>query len=40
MFSGNSGNRYKLGGFDFFVLAGGFVNLLVIAILVGYWLFH
>jgi len=27
-----------LGGFDYFVLAGALVNLVVIVILVGYWL--
>jgi len=40
MFSVDRGNGSKLGGFDFFVLAGGVVNLLVIAVLVGYWLLH
>ncbi len=28
----------RLNGFDYFVLAGAAVNLVVVAILVGYWL--
>lgn len=31
--------RGRLGGFDYFVLAGAAVNALVIACLVGFWLF-
>jgi hypothetical protein len=30
----------KLNGFDYFVLAGGLMNILVIAFLVGLWLLH
>jgi len=30
----------KLNNFDYFVIAGGIVNLLVIATLIGYWLLH
>ena len=30
--------RRRLGGFDYFVLAGATVNALVIASLVGFWL--
>ncbi len=30
----------KLNGFDYFVLAGGLINILVIGFLVGYWLLH
>lgn len=30
--------RNRLSGFDFFVLAGAAVNLMVIAYLIGYWL--
>jgi len=30
----------KLSGFDYFVLTGGLVNILVITFLVGYWLLH
>ena len=29
----------RLGGFDYFVLAGAGVNLLVVGYLIGYWLF-
>jgi hypothetical protein len=29
-----------LNGFDYFVLAGGLINILVIGFLVGYWLLH
>ena len=31
--------RSRLSGFDYFVLAGAAVNLLVIGYLVGYWLY-
>ena len=31
--------RARLGVFDYFVLSGAVVNVLVIAYLVGYWLF-
>lgn len=34
-----SGPGVRLGGFDYFVLAGAGVNLLVIGWLVGHWLF-
>lgn len=30
----------KLDGFDHFVLAGGLVNVVIIAWLLGYWLLH
>lgn len=30
----------KLSGFDYFVLVGGLMNILVITFLVGYWLLH
>lgn len=30
--------RVRLSGFDYFVLAGAAVNLLVIGYLIGYWL--
>jgi len=30
----------KLEGFDYFVLAGGLINIVVITYLVGYWLLH
>ena len=30
----------RLTGFDYFVLAGALVNLLVVVYLVGYWLIH
>ncbi|MFZ2653079.1 MAG: hypothetical protein WA210_23600 [Burkholderiaceae bacterium] len=32
-------SRVRFSGFDRFVLAGAAVNLLVVAYLVGYWLF-
>lgn len=32
-------SRKRLSGFDYFVLAGAAMNLLVIGLLVGYWLF-
>ncbi len=32
-------SRLRLSGFDYFVLAGAAVNLLVIGYLIGYWLF-
>jgi len=32
--------KIKLEGFDYFVLAGGIMNIAVIAVLVGYWLLH
>ena len=32
-------SRLPLSGFDYFVLAGAVVNLLVIGCLIGYWLF-
>ena len=31
--------RIPFNGFDFFVLAGAMVNVLVVCYLVGYWLF-
>lgn len=31
--------RIRLNGFDYFVLSGAIVNVLVIAYLIGYWLF-
>ena len=31
--------RISLDGFDYFILAGAMVNLVVICYLVGYWLF-
>ncbi len=31
-------SRTRLSGFDYFVLAGAAMNLLVIVILLGYWL--
>ena len=31
-------SRDRLSGFDYFVLAGAAVNLLVIGFLIGYWL--
>lgn len=31
--------QFRLNGFDYFVLAGAAVNLIVIGYLVGYWLF-
>ena len=31
--------RIRLNGFDYFVLTGAIVNLVVIVYLVGYWLF-
>lgn len=31
--------RFPFNGFDFFVLAGAMVNLVVVCYLVGYWLF-
>ena len=31
--------RFRFDGFDYFILAGAMVNLLVICYLVGYWLF-
>lgn len=31
--------RVRLGVFDYFVLSGAIVNVLVIAYLIGYWLF-
>jgi hypothetical protein len=34
----NRVTRVRLSGFDYFVLAGAAVNLLVIASLIGYWL--
>jgi len=34
----NGESRGGLGGFDYFVLAGAAVNLLVIGYLIGYWL--
>ena len=30
--------NFKLNGFDYFVLAGGLINIIVITYLVGYWL--
>jgi len=33
-----TGNR-RLSGFDYFIIAGGVVNLAIIVLLVGYWLF-
>jgi hypothetical protein len=30
--------RVRLSGFDYFVLSGAMVNVLVIAYLIGYWL--
>lgn len=30
--------KVKLEGFDYFVLAGGLINIVVITCLVGYWL--
>ncbi len=30
----------KLSGFDYFVLAGALINMLVIGFLVGYWMLH
>lgn len=30
--------RFRLSGFDYFVLAGAAVNILVISYLIGYWL--
>ncbi len=30
----------KLDSFDYFVIAGGIMNLLVITTLIGYWLLH
>jgi hypothetical protein len=30
--------KFKLNGFDYFVLAGGLINIVVITYLVGYWL--
>lgn len=38
LFSLVSATRSRLSGFDYFVLAGALVNLLVIGMLVGYWL--
>ena len=32
-------SRARLNGFDYFVLAGAAVNLLVVGYLIGYWLF-
>ena len=32
-------SRVRLSGFDYFVLAGAAVNLLVVGFLIGYWLF-
>ena len=32
-------SRIRLSGFDYFVLAGAAVNLLVVGYLIGYWLF-
>lgn len=36
--SRNRVSRIRLSGFDYFVLAGAAVNLLVIGYLIGYWL--
>ncbi|MDM8564133.1 hypothetical protein QUF74_00595 [Candidatus Halobeggiatoa sp. HSG11] len=30
----------RLNGFDMFVILGGFINLLVVILLIGYWLLH
>ena len=30
----------RLTGFDYFVFAGALMNILVVAYLAGYWLFH
>lgn len=35
----SSVNR-RLHGFDAFALTGGLINLIVIALLIGYWLLH
>lgn len=32
-------SRIRLNGFDYFVLSGAIVNVLVIGFLIGYWLF-
>jgi hypothetical protein len=32
--------KFKADGFDYLVIAGGMVNVAVIAVLVGYWLLH
>jgi len=32
--------RRKINAFDVFVLAGALVNVAVVTLLVGYWLFH
>lgn len=34
-----SASRVRFSGFDYFVLAGAAVNLLVVGYLIGYWLF-
>lgn len=38
--SPNGSKRWRPGAFDLFVLTGAAVNLLVIAVLVGHWLFR
>lgn len=38
LFSLVSATRTRLSGFDYFVLAGALVNLLVIGLLIGFWL--
>lgn len=34
------GHGRRLSGFDYLVLAGGAVNLVIVAYLIGYWLAH
>ena len=32
--------KWRLDGFDAFVMAGGLVNVIIVLILIGYWLLH
>jgi len=40
MRSQSKSGRRRLDKFDYFVLAGGLMNVIVISYLVGYWLLH
>jgi len=40
MQDGSQQTKYNRGVFDYFVLAGAAVNVIVVSILFGYWLLH
>ena len=35
----HSSGRRRISGFDYFIIAGGLVNLVIIVFLVGFWFF-